>query len=229
MAAAPTFYGLESCVSNKLALSSFISNAWFKHADNLRMVVRQDSNHPLEELDRAISKLCTITGHQRIIAPSSRHAVTPIPPSTSITGKRKQQRGGSLRDNRSKKRDFSTARCGICKQLGHTIGFHDRYVARQQSGLANVAHSAEESTSNSTEETPNDDVSLLPNDDTFDPEISDGAPIINSGSTYHITGSEEFLFDLQSCEPHAVEIADGGVRCGSEKGKMAVNELKGTV
>ncbi|GMF31062.1 unnamed protein product [Phytophthora fragariaefolia] len=50
MAAATTFDGFENCDSNNLALSSFIANAWFKKADNLRMVIRQDFNHPLQEL-----------------------------------------------------------------------------------------------------------------------------------------------------------------------------------
>ncbi|GMF56104.1 unnamed protein product [Phytophthora fragariaefolia] len=65
--------------------------------------------------------------------------------------------------------------------------------------------------------------------DIYDPGISDGAPIIDSVSTYHITGAKDLSFDLRTYEPHAVEIADGGIRCGKEKGKMVINELNGAV
>ncbi|GMG18239.1 unnamed protein product [Phytophthora fragariaefolia] len=89
MAAATTFDGFENCDPNNLALSSFIANAWFKHADNLRMVIRQYSNHPLQELDMAITKLCTIAGHQGIITPSSQQSLSITGVPTSVTGKRK--------------------------------------------------------------------------------------------------------------------------------------------
>ncbi|GMF81216.1 unnamed protein product [Phytophthora fragariaefolia] len=46
MTAATTFDGFKNCNSNNLARSSFIANARLKHADNLRMAIRQDSNHP---------------------------------------------------------------------------------------------------------------------------------------------------------------------------------------
>ncbi|ETO81716.1 hypothetical protein F444_04036 [Phytophthora nicotianae P1976] len=49
MAATATTHGLETCESNNAALSSFIANAWFKYADSLRLVVREDSDHPIRE------------------------------------------------------------------------------------------------------------------------------------------------------------------------------------
>ncbi|KAE9355261.1 hypothetical protein PR003_g2933 [Phytophthora rubi] len=63
MAAAVTTTGLETIDSNNAALSLFIVNAWYKHTDNLRRIIRDDSDRSLREIYRAINKLCSIAGH----------------------------------------------------------------------------------------------------------------------------------------------------------------------
>ncbi|ETK92870.1 hypothetical protein F441_03961 [Phytophthora nicotianae CJ01A1] len=151
MAATATTHGLETCESNNAALSSFIANAWFKHADSLRLVVREDSDQ-IREIDRAIQKLCSIAGHQGIVKPplskSSQSRPTGASPrassvdgsqSKSILGKRRVTFNG---DGKTKRRDFSKARCDTCGELGHTTNYHDKYIQLKRNGMANAARSS---------------------------------------------------------------------------------------
>ncbi|KAE9351203.1 hypothetical protein PF008_g6053 [Phytophthora fragariae] len=145
MAAATSSDGFETEDSNNLALSSFIVNAWRKHTDNLRMVIREDSSHPVRELDRAISRLCSIAGHQGVLSSPPRQSAPTTKPlplnknGNSNLGKRKATEGEIKREGGFKKRDYSKMRCGTCGELGHTTGYHDRFVERKSSGVAYLA------------------------------------------------------------------------------------------
>lgn len=66
-------------------------------------------------------------------------------------------------------------------------------------------------------------------DDIPDLGTQRGAPLIDSASTYHITGDPTRLFDLRSCEVHAVEVADGRLITGDQMGKMMIDELNNVV
>ncbi|GMG16507.1 unnamed protein product [Phytophthora fragariaefolia] len=150
MAAAATTTGLETIDSNNGALSSFIVNAWYKHTDNLRLVIREDSDRPLREMDRAINKLCSIAGRQGIVkttqprssgAPQAeiKFAKVASNHTKSTLGKRKVN---FKNESTFKRRDFSKARCDTCGELGHTTGYHDKYILLKQGGLAQVARAS---------------------------------------------------------------------------------------
>ncbi|KAG2765778.1 hypothetical protein PC129_g12885 [Phytophthora cactorum] len=145
MAASTTSDGIETAKSNNLALSSFVASAWRKHSDNLRMVIRRDTHYPVHDMDRAISRLCTIAGHQGVLAFQQRQSMQlkPAPVSAkSNLGKRKSDEVGRS-EGKFSRCDFSTARCGICGELGHSTGYPDKFVALQSSGMASVARSSE--------------------------------------------------------------------------------------
>ncbi|KAG2788161.1 hypothetical protein PC129_g17197 [Phytophthora cactorum] len=148
MATTATWDGVETTDSNNLALSSFITNAWRKHTDNLRLVIREDSNYPIHEFDRAITKLCSIAGHQGALTFQQRpiHQSKPAPENAQLLlGKRKSSDEAGRSGGSFKRRDYSRSRCGTCGELGHTTGYHDRFIALKSSGMANVARSSEDS------------------------------------------------------------------------------------
>ncbi|KAE9018583.1 hypothetical protein PR002_g13062 [Phytophthora rubi] len=149
MAAATSPNGSETVESNNLALSGFLVNAWNRHTDALRMVVREDSDDPLREMDRAIRRLCALAEH---------HGALPVRSAQTFnTGKRKAPdsasrdlapKAGKYNSSSDRKpnpgkitrKDYSNARCGECGEYGHTTGYHDTFVRRQQ-GAARAASS----------------------------------------------------------------------------------------
>ncbi|KAF4030385.1 hypothetical protein GN244_ATG17879 [Phytophthora infestans] len=158
MAASTTADGLKTVESNNFALSAFISSAWPRQVDSLRLVINEDNPEPLTEMNHAIAKLCTI---------SRSHGAAAIRPisgaGTSTTGlnqnrrqhhqdnrgmQRKRSEPGDvikkaprLREQkraRREPRDYSKARCDECGELGHTTGYHNKHVS-QHRGLAHAA------------------------------------------------------------------------------------------
>ncbi|GMF59475.1 unnamed protein product [Phytophthora fragariaefolia] len=162
MAAAATPTGLETVDSNNAALSSFIANAWYKHSDNLRLVIYEDSDRPLRELDRAINKLCSIAGHQGIVEPTQLRSTSELKSeykSAKVASNHARPTPGKRRVNFKnedsfKRRDFSKAKCDTCGELGHTTGYDDKYFHLKQRGLAKAARA---STSKSSSEPDADD------------------------------------------------------------------------
>ncbi|KAG3099262.1 hypothetical protein PI125_g15067 [Phytophthora idaei] len=132
MAASATWNGFKTVESNNLALSSFITNAWRKHSDNLHMVIREDTRYPVHEMDRVVSKLCTISGRQGSLTfPQHQPAQmkSAVADARSSQSKRKATEETGRNENIFKRRDYSTARCGTCGEIRHTTGYHDRFVA----------------------------------------------------------------------------------------------------
>lgn len=58
-----------------------------------------------------------------------------------------------------------------------------------------------------------------------DPVIAGGVPIIDSGSTYHITRDSTKRFDMKECRMYAVELADGELITGERMGKMKLDDV----
>ncbi|GMF15620.1 unnamed protein product [Phytophthora fragariaefolia] len=146
MAAATTSDGTESTESNNLALSGFLSNAWRRPTDGLRLITCEDSQDPLYEMNRAIKRLCMVAKHQGLLPPRSKQL-------TSL-GKRKNsdydkphdratktgKRNSSSKRGKLPRRDYSNARCGECGEYGHTTGYHNTFVIRSK-GAAHAASS----------------------------------------------------------------------------------------
>lgn len=161
MAAASTRDGLETVESNNFALSALISNAWPRHADSLRLIINEDSADPLHEMDHAVSRLCGLAKSQGVLSTrttgNGNHVTRPVTgkrmsmdPSTKRESRqldpnvKRENRQREVKRTRREPRDYSKARCGECGELGHTTGYHDRFVARQQ-GMAHAAAAKEES------------------------------------------------------------------------------------
>ncbi|GMF34430.1 unnamed protein product [Phytophthora fragariaefolia] len=199
MAAATTRDGMETIDSNSLALSSFITNAWPKHSDTLKMVIREDSTRPTIELDRAIARLMQL----REIKVHTHLYPEPL---------------------KVKKCQQESAK----EQTMPRNVLHTRNAISPRPNVTNVVNWGIPQTSTIPSQLVKEVAWHTQCVSVFDPGI-DGAPTIDSGSTYHITGTRSKLSELRDCESHAVEIADGGLICGTQMGKMIVDHLKGTI
>ncbi|KAF4034030.1 hypothetical protein GN244_ATG14021 [Phytophthora infestans] len=65
-------HGEETTDSNNAASSSIISNAWYKHTDNLYLIIREISDSPLHVLDRVISSLWSLMHREVLITTTIR-------------------------------------------------------------------------------------------------------------------------------------------------------------
>ncbi|OWY94683.1 hypothetical protein PHMEG_00035515 [Phytophthora megakarya] len=131
MAAAATAGGLGS---NNFALSALISNAWPRHADSLRLVIKEDSQYPLNEIEQAPRNCANAFANAFA---NSKH-YTLVRWEAKISKREERKSVERCQTSSSRNRYYSKARCGECRELGHTTGYHDRFVARQE-GMAHAA------------------------------------------------------------------------------------------